>query len=84
MLKALREAGAKVEKYHGNRSSVSGHPDIYGCYRGTMFLIEAKRPDGEGVLSELQREELVEWALAGARVGHAKTVEEALRIMRGK
>jgi len=77
---ALRATpGVVVRKRHGSSWSVAGDPDLYGSFRGRHFEIEVKRRDG--VVAELQRARLRDWARAGALVGVARSVDEALRIV---
>ena len=62
---------------------VAGDPDLYGTIRGRHFEIEVKRPDPSSRLTELQFQRLRQWEQAGAIVGVARSVEEALEILRG-
>jgi ribosomal protein S14 len=60
---------------------VAGDPDLYGSVRGRHFEIEVKRPDAAAESTELQRQRLREWEQAGAIVGVARSVEDALAIL---
>ena len=80
ILRALRGVpGIVVRKRHGSVWATSGDPDLFGCYDGRHFEIEVKRPGAKPTPRQQQR--LKEWALAGARVGVAHSVEEALDIV---
>jgi hypothetical protein len=80
ILAALRAApGVVVRKRHGSAWSVAGDPDIYGSIRGRHFELEVKRWDG--VVTELQQARLRDWARAGALVGVARSVGEALAVL---
>jgi len=80
ILRALRGVpGLLVRKRHGSAVGISGDPDLFGCYDGRHFEIEVKRPGARP--TALQQARLKEWALAGARVGVAHSVEEALDIV---
>jgi hypothetical protein len=74
--------GCAVVKAHGSIYSTRGEPDLHGCYQGHAFFIEVKRPGGRA--TPLQMFRLDVWAKAGARVGIATSVEEALEIVRGE
>ena len=51
-------------------------------FGGRHFEIEVKRPnDPSSQLTKLQAQRLQEWKLAGAIVGVARSVEEALQIL---
>jgi len=80
ILAALRAApGVVARKRHGSVWSVAGDPDIYGSIRGRHFELEVKRRDG--VVTELQQARLRDWARAGALVGVARSVGEALGVL---
>ena len=71
-----------VRKRHGTAMGVAGDPDLYGTIRGRHFEIEVKRPnDPSSVLTELQTRRLLEWKVAGAIAGVARSVDEALVIL---
>lgn len=77
---ALRATpGVVVRKRHGSSWSVAGDPDLYGSFRGRHFEIEVKRRSGE--VTELQQARLRDWARAGALVGVARSVGEALAVL---
>jgi hypothetical protein len=71
--------GVVVRKRHGSSWSVAGDPDLYGSYKGRHFEIEVKRPSGE--VSEIQQARLRDWERAGALVGVARGVEDALVVL---
>lgn len=80
MVKALRRAGCEASKIHGDPYQERGIPDIMGCRKGKMFVIEAKRPGKEKNLSPYQKLKLRKYKKAGAKTGVATTVEQALKI----
>jgi Holliday junction resolvase len=84
MVAALRKKGCECSKIHGDPYQERGVPDILGCRKGKMFVIEAKRPGKEKNLSAYQRLKLKKYKKAGARVGVATTVEQALEIAGAK
>ena len=74
--------GIVVRKRHGTVMGVAGDPDLYGTIGGRHFEIEVKRPnDPSSRLTILQRRRLLEWKLAGAIVGVARSVDDALHIL---
>lgn len=80
ILAALRAVpGVVARKRHGSAWSVAGDPDIYGSLRGRHFELEVKRRDG--AVTELQQARLRDWARAGALVGVARSVAEALAVL---
>ena len=83
IMKALRQQqDIVVRKRHGTAMGVAGDPDLYGSIRGRHFEIEVKRPDDPGSFpTELQVQRLQEWRAAGALVGIARSVEDALAIL---
>lgn len=85
MIKALRKLPkCEASKIHGDPYQERGIPDIMGCYRGRSFVIEAKRPDKRGNVSSYQKIKLNRYRRAGARVGVATSVDEALAIAKGE
>jgi hypothetical protein len=71
-----------VRKRHGTAMGVAGDPDLYGTVGGRHFEIEVKRPDDpSSQLTKLQAQRLQEWKMAGALVGVARSVEDALQIL---
>jgi hypothetical protein len=71
-----------VRKRHGTAMGVAGDPDLYGTVGGRHFEIEVKRPnDPSSRLTKLQAQRLQEWKMAGAIVGVARSVEDALQIL---
>ena len=71
-----------VRKRHGTAMGVAGDPDLYGTINGRHFEIEVKRPnDPASQLTKLQTERLLDWKVAGALTGVARSVEEAFIIL---
>jgi hypothetical protein len=71
-----------VRKRHGTAMGVAGDPDLYGTINGRHFEIEVKRPDDpSSQLTELQTKRFLEWKLAGAITGVARSVDDALAIL---
>jgi len=60
----LTRLGCKVIAYPNTGLGEKGTPDLIGCYRGQMFLIEAKVGDNDP--SKIQYRRLDEWNEAGA------------------
>ncbi len=83
IMAALKKVpGLVVRKRHGTVMGVAGDPDLYGSYRGKHFEIEVKRPfDSKSQLTKLQCERLLEWKLASAMTGVARSVDEAMAIL---
>lgn len=78
-LNELANCKCKVSK--GSVENEAGDPDLYGCYRSFMFVLEVKNSVGE--LSEIQKVRLHQWKKAGAIVGVVRTVEEAVEVVSG-
>jgi hypothetical protein len=84
MLRALRALPkCAASKIHGDPYQEKGIPDIMGCFEGYAFVIEAKRPNKRGAVSPYQKVQLKRYKRAGARVGVATSVDEALAIAKG-
>jgi hypothetical protein len=83
IMKALKQQqGVVIRKRHGTAMGVAGDPDLYGSIGGRHFEIEVKRPDDPGsVPTELQAHRMQEWRAAGALVGIARSVDDALAIL---
>jgi rubrerythrin len=83
IMKALKnKRQVVVRKRHGTSMGVAGDPDLYGTINGRHFEIEVKRPgDSSAQLTELQTRRLMEWKLAGAITGVARSVEDVLIIL---
>lgn len=74
--------GVVVRKRHGTAMGVAGDPDLYGAIGGRHFEIEVKRPnDPSSRLTRLQAQRLREWEIAGAIVGVARSIDDALQIL---
>jgi hypothetical protein len=74
--------GIVVRKRHGTAMGVAGDPDLYGSVGGRHFEIEVKRPnDPSSQLTKLQAQRLQEWKMAGAIVGVARSIDDALHIL---
>ena len=74
--------GVVVRKRHGTAMGVAGDPDLYGTIGGRHFEIEVKRPDDPSSrLTRLQARRLQEWKMAGAVVGVARSIDDALQIL---
>lgn len=71
---------AIVRKRHGTVFGIAGDPDLYGSIDGRHFEIEVKQPGESPTL--IQRKRLRDWSTAGAIVGVAASVDEALAILR--
>jgi hypothetical protein len=81
ILRALRALpGVMVRKRHGSAWGVAGDPDLYGSIQGRHFEIEVKRPGDR--LTALQEARMKQWAATGALAGVARSVEDALHIVR--
>ncbi len=82
IMRRLRELhGVIVRKRHGSQMGVAGDPDLYGTIHGRHFEIEVKRPDAGSELTGLQAVRLEQWRRAGAIVGVARSVEEAMHLL---
>lgn len=83
IMTALREfPGVLARKRHGTAMGVVGDPDIYGSIKGRHFEIEVKRPnDSSSQPTEVQVRRMADWKLAGALVGVARSVDEALELL---
>lgn len=66
--------GCKAINIHGNVYTERGTPDIIGCYKGRMFLIETK--NSEGRLRPDQEIRIQQWKDAGAVVRVMKSKQE--------
>lgn len=78
MMLHLKAKGGWWMKIHGSPFQIAGVPDIIGCYQGRFIAIEAKMP-GNGP-SQIQSKVISLLKAAGARVGVAYSVKEALMI----
>lgn len=67
--KVLQKRGCVAIKIHGSSYARKGEPDVVGCWNGIAFAIEVKVPGEQPTKIQLKR--LMEWAIAGARVGVA-------------
>ena len=89
LVEALNEISPLVKAIVKEARVNRGHPDIFGCVNGEMFVIENKTPNywknrkGHG----LQLKELREWEGTGALTFMPKTDadrEEILDIIKAK
>ena len=63
-----------VRKLHGTQFGTIGDPDIYGCYRGRMFVLELKQQGKKP--TPIQQARIAEWERAGAAVFVAHSLDE--------
>ncbi len=70
-------------KFHGSAMTPVGEPDVFACYEGRAVLVEVKHPDEKTPVEPAQWYRMGLWKKAGARVGVAYSVEEAIKIMEG-
>ena len=82
MMMHLEAGGGWWVKIHGSPFQRAGIPDIIGCYQGMFIGIEAKMPGNYP--SQIQQYCINLLKKAGARVGVAYSVEEALSIRDGR
>lgn len=82
MMDWLVAGGGWWVKIHGSPFQRAGIPDIIGCYKGRFTAIEAKIEGNSPTL--IQQEVMKLLKQAGARVGVAYTVEEAISIRDGR
>lgn len=73
--------GLKYIKTHGSANTSTGEPDLIGSYCGKAFAIEVKT--GSNKLTKIQKMRLKEWRDAGAYVGVARSVEDAIDVIHG-
>lgn len=64
IIKEIEKLGGKAVKFVETEYSEKGFPDIVGCYKGRMFLIEAKVEPNTA--SKIQEQRIQEWSKAGA------------------
>lgn len=75
VLRFLRAvSGCAVRKLHVTQFGTAGDPDLYGCYRGRMFVVELKQEGKQP--TPLQSIRLQEWQRAGAVTIVAHSIEE--------
>lgn len=67
------------KRWTGGMFAHVGEPDITGCIAGRRFEIEVKVPGKRA--RKVQEKRLEAWASAGAIVGTATSVDEALAIV---
>ena len=77
--KYLDSIGAYWFKHHATRYSKAGVPDIIALHKGRFIGIEVKTDTG--VLSELQRRNIVKIATNGGIGIVARSVEEVKEVM---
>jgi len=68
-------------KVVGNAVQASGVPDILLCIKGKFIAIELKRPDGTGVLSDIQQANIERIREAGGQAYVVDSFEEFKRII---
>jgi Holliday junction resolvase len=78
----LEASGGWWMKVHGSPFQKAGVPDIIGCYKGRFVGIEVKVGNNTPTLIQKSCIQLLK--RAGARVGVAYSVEEAIKIRDGK
>lgn len=76
IIKFIQKQGWVVVKYKPGRR---GMPDLIACIDGKTVLIETKTVNGR--LTQSQRVEIWRWRRAGAHVGVAFSVDDAVRII---
>jgi len=81
MMDRLEAEGGWWMKVHGSIFQIAGVPDIVGCWKGRFIAIEAKMPGN--IPSQIQAEVMKRLLIAGARVGVAYSVTEAVDIRNG-
>lgn len=84
MLKVLRDAGAHVDKTHGDPRTLKGKSDLTGCYKGQYFAVEAKLPGKERNVTELQKAYLRSVQKSGGIgivASHRDEVRRLLKVM---
>lgn len=75
----LKRHGCVVIKIHGTQYARKGEPDLVGSAPGGLaFAIEVKLDYNSP--TAIQTSKLKEWRKAGASVGVARSVEEAIAI----
>lgn len=82
MMDRLEAEGGWWLKVHGSIFQTAGVPDIIGCWKGRFVAVEAKMP-GNGP-SQIQEYTISLLKKAGARVGVAYSVSEAIEIRDGR
>lgn len=73
IIQALRDIGAVV--------FLIGRPfDLLVGFRGELFLLEVKNPDGEDKLYDSQKKDIIKLNLVGVEVHVVRSREEAIRV----
>ncbi len=75
----LKSKGAYFVKYHGNKFSQVGVPDILACYKGQFIAIEVKNETGK--TSQLQDINLKLIRDAGGIAIVARSVEDVEEVI---
>ncbi len=71
IVQALRDIGAVV--------FLIGRPfDLLVGFRGQLFLLEVKNPDGEDKLYDSQKKDIIKLDLVGVEVHVVRSVDEAI------
>ena len=74
IVQALRDIGAMV--------FLIGQPfDLLVGFRGELFLLEVKNPDGRDKLNTSQNENIMKLGLVGVEVSVVRSVDEAIEVV---
>lgn len=66
----------------GSGVQASGTPDVLFCINGHFIAVEFKRPDGKGVVSDIQKAKIERIRRAGGRVEVVDSFDEFKRLIR--
>lgn len=69
-------------KNHGNMFSLEGLPDITGVYKGYMFALEVKIPNGRYKLTDEQKARIRQIRAAGGYAYKCVSVEQAHKVIK--
>jgi len=71
VIKAVKRTRfCKCIKYNASAYGEKGTPDLIGCYKGMMFLLELKGPKGKA--TEIQELRIEQWRATGAAAAIVK------------
>jgi hypothetical protein len=70
---------AKFVVNHGNQYAEAGNPDIFGSYRGEVYVFEIKNEEGQ--ISKIQNVRLQEWHESDAICSVVRSIPEALAVI---